>query len=127
MKRSKIKEAHLTMTPYRSSVWIWLCSPEEAVKALKKTVFYTKYGADLVFIPGGGRCITLDNLEYESLIWIDSSVPISHRAINLSHEFVHVVGQVLTTRGVKYDPDNDEPFAYMMTSLMEQAKKEGFY
>ncbi len=35
----------------------------------------------------------------------------------LAHELIHVISALLETRGIKFDPDNDEPIAYLMTWL----------
>jgi hypothetical protein len=123
---SKIQEAHLSMQPYRTGVWVWVCTPEEAKKAIKKTVYYTKYNCDTeAFIAHGGRCLSVDESNYEPIVWIDSNVKKSHRCINLSHEFVHVINRIFYCRGVELNAHNDEPFAYMMTYLMTQAKEKG--
>lgn len=41
----------------------------------------------------------------------------------LAHELCHVTIGILYVRGVKTDPGNDEPFAYLYQSLFHQAMK----
>ena len=124
----KIHEARLSMEPYRSNLWLWCCTPEQATKAIKGTLYYTKYHCDAdAFHSGGGRCLNIEGSNIEPIIWIDSNVKKSERAINLSHEFVHAINRIFDCRGVQHDPHNDEPFAYMMTYLMTQAKKEDIW
>jgi hypothetical protein len=39
----------------------------------------------------------------------------------LAHECVHAAVRCLDTRGVKLDPSNDEPLAYLVSTLMRKA------
>lgn len=123
----KEKQAKLSMQPYRTNVIVWVCSPEEATKGFKKTVYYTEYGGcPDSFIPLGGRCINVENANYEPIVWIDEKIKKQDRCISISHEFIHVINAIFKCRGVKLDYDNDEPYAYMMTYLMTQAQKHDF-
>ena len=122
----KIIDVHLSMEPYRIGVWVWVCTSEEAKQAVKKTIYYTHYHCDPEgFNPGGGRCLSVDGSNYEPIIWIDSGTKKSMRCINLAHEFVHVINRIFNCRGIALDYNNDEPYAYMMTYLMTQAKEKG--
>lgn len=60
-----------------------------------------------------------DNIVYG--IWIDDIKNVGH----LAHEVFHLVGFILNDRGVKYDPDNDEPFAYLIEHLIKVFIKKG--
>lgn len=37
-----------------------------------------------------------------------------------AHEIVHLVGFILSDRGLKYDQENDEPFAYLAEHLFKK-------
>lgn len=38
----------------------------------------------------------------------------------LAHEALHAVNLILDNRGVKFDVDNDEPYAYYLSYIVEQ-------
>lgn len=54
-------------------------------------------------------------------IWIEDTESLPY----ISHEVFHLAGFILTDRGVKYDPDNDEPFAYLIEHLVKVVIKKG--
>lgn len=39
---------------------------------------------------------------------------------DLAHEAFHLTGMVMNQKDIKYDPDNDEPFAYLVGWFMRE-------
>ncbi|MBK7892848.1 MAG: hypothetical protein IPJ84_19210 [Bdellovibrionales bacterium] len=66
-----------------------------------------------------GRALVMDRGdESRYLIWT-----ISKDASIVAHECLHVTNWMLSERGYKFDPMNDEPHAYLLGALMREALK----
>lgn len=41
----------------------------------------------------------------------------------IAHECLHVVSEILSSSGVKFDPDNEEPFTYLLEYITNEVYK----
>jgi len=56
--------------------------------------------------------------ERRSYIWVEDK----KNSASLAHECIHVALRCLNTSGVHIDCDNDEPLAYLVTWLINEAR-----
>lgn len=112
-----MKKITIPVGVYKANVYVWVSTVEEAERAYKKTAFY-KLGYTTTFHKNGAK--TLSSYEYDPIVWVDSNLKGNFRIAAISHEFFHVIVNMMQERNCKIDPDNDEPYAYLMEYLMKQ-------
>lgn len=110
-------------------------------KSIRKDVDVNPYHIRLVIIISGDpqfECAKL-NQQYKGLEfkWEDTASAMTHGVHNghifvvfnskdkkdignIAHESVHIVNLVMAHSGVKYQVDNDEPFAYLTSWVADQ-------
>ncbi len=57
------------------------------------------------------------------VVWTNAKLRATRRIIVIAHECLHAIGLMYAHVGVKYDPENDEPFTYMQGVLIEECLK----
>jgi len=108
---------------YYNETWLanfWFCigwKENEIVNYCKKRL---KHELENIS-ESDGKCIEIFNdSKHAILIWTrdKSDIP------SLVHEVVHAAGWIMQKRGWTYDYDNDEPFTYLVQSIMKEALKK---
>jgi len=112
-----MKKITIPVGAYKAEVYIWICTPEEATKEYKKTIFYSA-GYTSEFHKNGAKTLSIDG--FDPIIWIDSNLKGHFRTSGMVHEFFHVIIHLMDSRNCKIDVDNNEPYAYLMEYLMKQ-------
>lgn len=118
---ANIIKATASVDVYDMDVIFWHCSVEKAKQLFKRTP-QSKHKIEIDFDTMNGCCIQACCSDHPAIVWLlDSTDPIQKKLAILSHEIFHCIGCALTIRGIDYDVKNDEPYAYMLSYLFEQA------
>lgn len=69
----------------------------------------------------GGSCIVveMDDGRAGTFIWVDDPKQLDV----LVHECVHAANDLLNKRGIRFDADNDEPYAYYVQYLFNKCRE----
>lgn len=80
-----------------------------------------KFGAEIEFHPFlSGYFTTLENPHdglLIRLVWMPRFEWYNEQISTLVHELFHLVMRVLEDRGIRYSPENQEPFAYYLGAI----------
>ena len=103
----------LSLRPYHGTVWV--CDYEELKKAYKKLTHKQYPYTDP---KGGGRYITIEFGSLGDRIYLVWASEFAY----LAHEFSHVLLKVFETIGHDPTTGDGEPFCYMLSQLLLEAK-----
>jgi hypothetical protein len=90
------------------------CTADQAKEALIDQLKIDKESLDHEW--GVAHSLARKNLKTRNIIyiiWVDN---LKHKSF-LIHELLHLTGFILFDRNVRYDPNNDEPFCYLIERL----------
>lgn len=114
-----MKKIIIPVEIYKAAVFVWVGTPEEGLKAYKKTGYY-KNQPDFIFQHGA--------MFYEPgsapVVWVNSKLPKKEKIAALSHEFMHVIIRMFQNKGVEANYETDEFYAYYMEYLMNAVLKK---
>lgn len=98
---------------------IYLCVDSDLPKVRRWVK--RKFGADIGSTPfHTGFFTTLENPEeglIVRLVWLPRFEWYNEQIATLTHELFHLVMRVLEDRGIRYTPENQEPFAYYLGAI----------
>jgi hypothetical protein len=100
----------------RANFWIILCKSHKAFEKILKRQFPKLKIEDKVGTSGGFlQILPKDNQKDIGCLNVIWANPEMHY---IAHEVFHAVTEVMDTRGMKIEPDHDEPGAYLCGFLM---------
>lgn len=105
--KEPIYQVHLTL--------LWDCTNDELFQWIKR--YKNVELPDINNFDGGVFQLDSDNSRY-FFLWLNKTNP----GI-IAHECLHTVFDILEYNGVKYDPDNQEPFTYYLQYWIELITK----
>lgn len=108
----KTKKATIHVPLYHSGVQVHLGSYEAVVRE------YERRGGSR-FDDCEGRCANFDD-QY-SFVFVRSQATRAKTIAVLTHEMCHAASWILTRSGVRWGHDNQEPFTFLVESLVEGA------
>ena len=115
------KEIIIPVPLYKFKVYVWICTPETALKRFKTTWYHEQGYKPTGFRLGGGKLLHADGID--SVVWVDSQKDRESLIAGLAHEFLHEIIFTMADRGAKVDTENHEFYTYMLEYLMVQVLK----
>lgn len=117
-----MKKIKIPLPIYRMTIYVWLGKPEEADKEFQKTWYVREGKNEIILMHGGTK--TLSSKGIDPIIWIDSGTNKIDIISGLSHELLHAITYQLFDRGLYFDSENHESYAYILGYCMQEALKK---